>query len=450
MKKVRTPYPEVLKALEKKFKGNIKHTGTYLGAWSPTTFKCLTCGREGTSTFAEKLKSRLGCSACARQGVGSYSHEEFMEVFRSKHTNGNLKILGKYTKSGPIETKCLDCGLVWKPKSGNLLNANSGCPECAKFKTNRFDFKDYKLHKRIVRVQGSEDKALDWLINVKKTEPKKIQVYSDRTIPEIRYKFKGRWRHYRPDIQVGKTLYEVKSLWTLTCDFPMNVAKALACIEQGYRHKLLLVGQETTLQLPDTWVKKKPAFIDLWFRVKTQRPLTVLALDPGTSNFGWSILYATSPSDIQVRETGMLTSTLTDLKTDVTSQMALFSRELASLVRNQGVNAIAVERFMARGMKGATIEFVNMMIGATVSQLSNGKRKLLVMPASQWKNEFNRHSSLEKFYELAKGCSVHQLDSVGIGVYGIYHWFGKKAFVDFDKSIKSLAKQAVLNNREAK
>lgn len=365
----------------------------------------------------------------------------------SQHTNGKIQVVGKL-KSKATKVKCLDCGHTWDT-SLDSLKRNCPCPACAKERVYRFDYHTTKFGKRSVRAQSLELLAATWLVKDLGYSADKMTVRSEGRAPEVKYKFKGRWKYFTPDLAYSKELFEVKTLWTLTLEYKQLVEKAKASIDQGYAYKLLVAIQGQVFKLPDTWVKKKPAFIDAWLRSKTRKPLRILALDPGTSNFGWSVLYSDSLTSIQIKETGMLRSTVKDLKTDVSSQINYFEKELDNVIRKWDINAVAVERFMARGMKGVTIELVNIMLGVTLARLNDGKRKLLVMPASQWKNEFNRHSSLDKLYELAKGCSVHQLDSVGIGVYGAYYWFGQKAFTDFDKNLRSVAKQAVACNREA-
>lgn len=365
----------------------------------------------------------------------------------SQHTNGKIRVVGKL-KPKATKVKCLDCGHSWTTTL-DRLKRNCPCPVCAKERVYRFDYHAAKLGKRVVRAQGHELLAAAWLVKECKYSVDTLTLRSEGKTPEVKYKFKGRWRYFTPDLAYNKELFEVKTVWTLTLEHKQLVERAKASADQGYAYKLLVVIQGQVFRLPETWLKKKPVFIDAWLRLKTRTPLRILALDPGTSNFGWSVLYAYSTEDIQVKETGMLRSTVKDLKTDVSSQIRYFEKELDNVMNRWDINAVAVERFMARGMKGVTIELVNIMLGVTLAKLNDGKRKLLVMPASQWKNEFNRHSSLDKLYELAKGCSVHQLDSVGIGVYGAYHWFGQKAFTEFNKNLKSVAKQAVACNREA-
>lgn len=364
-----------------------------------------------------------------------------------QHTNGKIQVVGKLRPKA-TKVKCLDCGHAWETSLINLQR-NCPCPSCAKERVYRFDYHTAKLGKRVVRAQSHELLATSWLVKDCEYSKDKIVLRSEGKTPEVKYKFKGRWRYFTPDLSYNKELFEVKTLWTLTLEYKQLVERYKASIDQGYAYTLLVAIQGQVFKLPDTWIKKKPVFIDAWLRMKTRTPLRILALDPGTSNFGWSVLYASSPNDIQVKETGMLRSTVKDLKTDVSSQIKYFEKELDNVMNKWEINAVSVERFMARGMKGVTIELVNIMLGVTLARLNDGKRKLLVMPASQWKNEFNRHSSLDKLYELAKGCSVHQLDSVGIGVYGAYYWFGQKAFTGFDKNLNSVAKQAVACNREA-
>ena len=100
-----------------------------------------------------------------------------------------------------------------------------------------------------------------------------------------------------------------------------------------------------------------------------------------------------------------------------------------------------MERFMARGMKGTTIELVNIMIGyLSAMWKSRNKRSFKLLTAAQWKNEWNRRSDLKEFYKKAS-CEVHQVDAIGIGMYGGAFWFDAEPFKDIKLFEKELVKQ---------
>jgi hypothetical protein len=88
------------------------------------------------------------------------------------------------------------------------------------------------------------------------------------------------------------------------------------------------------------------------------------------------------------------------------------------------------------------------MVGILFSlALNTSQLKTLLIPASQWKNEFNRHNDLEALYSDAPSCTPHQLDATGIGIYSSYYWFGEKPFQGFSvQARKKAARQAAQVN----
>jgi hypothetical protein len=290
--------------------------------------------------------------------------------------------------------------------------------------------------------------ALAWLLYDQGINPDKITVFTERDIPEIEYSFKRQVRKYRPDIKVGSTLVEVKSIWTLLHQFDLNKAKAKACVEQGLRHRTLICSPGKVSRLPSEWLTWKPKKVEEWWSRQTAQPVVVLAMDPGVNSFGWSALRVQAPGKIEVLGTGMLRNTIRDLTLDVLSQTQLMVDEVKALVESYHVRAFALERFQSRGLGGTTIERVNIMVGILFSlALNTSQLKTLLIPASQWKNEFNRHNDLEALYSDAPSCTPHQLDATGIGIYSSYYWFGEKPFQGFSvQARKKAARQAAQVN----
>lgn len=454
----RVPETQALKQLKARFDGKIQFLGDYKGMHAKGVFKCTECGNECRSNFYEKLKAKIGCRGCATTKTHQWTHAQFVEAFQSSDRATTIKLVGTYKGSQkPLAVECLSCGHNWNTTANRLLYSAAGCPECAKYSTVRYDFQEVKLGKRLVRVQGYEPTALKWLIG-KGVKPESIKVFSERQVPEIPYAHRRKKRTYRPDFLVGKRIIEVKSVWTLLDQLEVNKAKALACADAGFEHRMLVVHEGRTVKLPPEWVKKNAAWIEQWCRARLSKPLTILALDPGSSNFGWSVLKAESPTKIRVVATGMIVNRIKELKIAATAQLAPFIEELEQLIEDFNVNAVAIERYMTRGIGGTTIELVNVMIGAvllktalgkssTARMLRRSRRKFLAIPASQWKNELNRNGSLEAFYAMAPTCTPHQMDSIGIGVYAAHHWFGHKPFQDFKKIQKGLAQDATKQNQ---
>ena len=84
--------------------------------------------------------------------------------------------------------------------------------------------------------------------------------------------------------------------------------------------------------------------------------------------------------------------------------------------------AIFAERYMTRGIKGPTIESVNMMLGLLQSLLLPDR----YIPAAVWKNAVTRQGiDLKQEYKYCL-TAPHQLDATLIGVWGLHQAFNIK------------------------
>jgi hypothetical protein len=80
-------------------------------------------------------------------------------------------------------------------------------------------------------------------------------------------------------------------------------------------------------------------------------------------------------------------------------------------------------------MGGVTIELVNIMLGALITNFASVETK--VLPASQWKNELKRRGvDLESVYAAYKGVRItpHAIDASMIGCYAAYILSGLKPY----------------------
>jgi hypothetical protein len=148
----------------------------------------------------------------------------------------------------------------------------------------------------------------------------------------------------------------------------------------------------------------------------------ILSLDPGTANFGYAVVdIARHPKKaksvvFRVLENGKCPSTVCTLKSSpvLREEMSRFEYWLGSLVSEYEPDAVAAERFMTRGIKGPTVECVNIMIGMVTVLVP---RPFKIMPAATWKNAVNRSGvDLKSAYKLTS-VSPHQLDASLIGLY---------------------------------
>lgn len=153
---------------------------------------------------------------------------------------------------------------------------------------------------------------------------------------------------------------------------------------------------------------------------------TILGLDPGSTNFGYAVIKVSVGKRFQykVLENGKLTCQLRSLKGDVMPSINLFKAEVRKILRRHKPTHLIAERFMTRGIKGATIEYISVMLGV-LTQL--GIKNIKFITAAQWKNRWNRHYKLDDFYKQV--CiEDHQVDATNIALYGSALWFDAPYF----------------------
>jgi hypothetical protein len=144
------------------------------------------------------------------------------------------------------------------------MSGKYACPSCAvvkRSKKNRYAYKEYERGGKIFKVQGYEPLALDWIFKKHKgLKVKDIEVESSGKVPVIDYKVGRRNHRYFPDMFIPSQnlIVEVKSTHTLGVingrHWKRNQEKAKACISQGYKFNLLLMGPKgKRLWLPKDW-----------------------------------------------------------------------------------------------------------------------------------------------------------------------------------------------------
>tara|TARA_B100000700_G_scaffold88627_1_gene100006 strand:+ start:120711 stop:121289 length:579 start_codon:yes stop_codon:yes gene_type:complete len=158
--------------------------------------------------------------------------------------------------------------------------------------------------------------------------------------------------------------------------------------------------------------------------------ITVLSMDPGTTNYAASILkIAPSGEKLKVRVVGTrLVENTIKVPADLVPESRAYISEIRHLEHLYGpFDLVVAERFQSRGLKGTTIEAINMMLGA----LAVTYPQLTIYTASTWKNSFNRKfensNALKELYEdlkeltkptpKAERLTVHELDCSLMGIY---------------------------------
>lgn len=152
--------------------------------------------------------------------------------------------------------------------------------------------------------------------------------------------------------------------------------------------------------------------------------MKVLSLDPGASNFAYTVSKQridpiASRHQYKLFASGHLFNTITNLKDPevLESQARLFIQDFASLVEEYGIKHVALERYMAQGkMVGITNEVCNIMIGLIMQYCHDRGIPVHLVAAVTWKNAYNAYTSLKDAYSLC-ATSPHQLDSCLIGFF---------------------------------
>lgn len=142
-----------------------------------------------------------------------------------------------------------------------------------------------------------------------------------------------------------------------------------------------------------------------------------LGLDPGTKNFAYGVVQVRGDR-YRILQHGMLLNPVYELKGhDVGRRVAKFKNEILSIRRTYGVEFATAERFMTRGHGGTTIEAVSLMLGVVATIF---KTNIHFVTAAGWKNAWNKHYDLKRFYDEMKpyGVQTHQVDAVSIALYG--------------------------------
>lgn len=237
----------------------------------------LNCKKHGQ--FETKLQSHCGpaghCTQCwiSIRSINNrrYTKQEIRDLVK-KNSNGRIEIAGKFInkKNQKVKLHCKKHDHYWKGNIGYILNGKNryGCKRCwiDNIMTSgcQYGNKDYQLGNRTVKVQGYESFAIDYLVNEKHVNPKRITVASEKRIPIILYdKHRKHASHY-PDIMIyGKAgeqfVIEVKGLYTFAStqnNFNSNKKKYLAAKQQGYNYRIWVFDSEgNKVILPRKWYK---------------------------------------------------------------------------------------------------------------------------------------------------------------------------------------------------
>lgn len=171
--------------------------------------------------------------------------------------------------------------------------------------------------------------------------------------------------------------------------------------------------------------------------------MIVLGCDPGTTNYAWAVLNVRERGNrlvLNIKSAGQLHWTITNLtdkpqkpkKSKIKKkipikeqmippmeiQMRRFKKDWSEQLDKYKPDTFYAERFMTRGLKGATVEAVSMMNGILASLSDDRGMKFAVTTAASWKYHVNTIYDLEELYKKFKGILPnHIIDASFIALY---------------------------------
>lgn len=182
------------------------------------------------------------------------------------------------------------------------------------------------------------------------------------------------------------------------------------------------------------------------------RSITVLALDPGKTNFGYCVTQFLGSGSFKPLIAGKLKNTITDMS-NLVSHMDEYTMEIDGLL-DYKPSVLVIERFMNRGkFSGDTGEYVGVMLGLAAFQArAKLDADVLIVQPGIWKTAFNRvlgwksgkPTPLDKLYRFCL-TEPHELDAYLMTHFG----YGKVTNTSPFSLVKSKSKQAFLTEFEA-
>lgn len=429
--------------------------GKYDEACTVIPHKCTDCGTQFKASFnTVKGRSGIRCLKCERAyGLQQRALKAFREKYRDKYKR-TAQMYGFVDSKTICMFECEGCAkpfgiapaAVMRRKPKQLLLCRKCDPKKSKAAKIAPAVKTLNVTLRKVKFKlrsEVERMAVETMLLVG-MDPNAIK----RGKPSS-YKYGALKIAYRPAFRHKGTSYEVCTVDQMADEWKTLCAKRKA----NKKLRVLVEARGQMVILPKEFNELPLDRARDHVEAKVGKDgITMLSLDPGTANHGWAVLKVKRPFKPEVLATGLIHNNINDLKGNIQDRAARYLSEIQAIIEQFDVDSIAVERYMTRGLKGTTIECVNVMIGAimgiTWNKVDIGAERIMLMPASQWKNEWNRYSDLVAFYDKVK-VVAHQVDSVGIGLYAAAQYLGVKPFESIKKLEPALARQINKANTEA-
>lgn len=208
---------------------NIKVLSAYINQLTKIKFKCMDCGTVSESLVPNILSGR-GCRPCgeAKYKANCLARTGYEWYTQTEKTKAKVRktMLAKYGVEHGMQNKEI----------------------FEKMQKSSARLREYKLGRRVIRVQGYEPQALNWLLANTSLKPKHLVCGVGSDVPSIKYKLGGIDRTYHPDIYVPhlNLIIEVKSVRTYKMSKARNKAKAAACRAAGFGFRFLIMNSDGT------------------------------------------------------------------------------------------------------------------------------------------------------------------------------------------------------------
>lgn len=396
--------------LSKRFGSNLL-LDAYQGRSKAVRHKCVSCDVKFNRSPRVMLSGDGKCQAC--RYAGGQQQAEWIEKVQKKFD----RVLPIRIEAKGRRYLCKVCGKQFVA-AHNWAAATKfdSCPKC---KAPPAKYRSGRLPSNCIRgkVRAAQNKDF-------------ITFTTDKIV-----------RHYVPSAVVGNVPICAVSVRKLYSEWDKFVSLAKA----GKKKKLrvFVVKGRNAHELPDGWFKMGFDWVAGIIR-RVERPkMTILSLDPGTSNCAWACIDVEYGKIPVVRGSGKILNTVKSMVgSEHRMQVLSFINEIESLGQEFTTTAWAAERFMYRmGLNGTTMEAVNAMIGAFMVRT---KEPTVVFPASQWKNAFNSKFNLEQVY-ASTNQEPHIIDAMLIGVYASTLYYSQSHYqfnrATLNKLLKAISRK---------
>lgn len=167
--------------------------------------------------------------------------------------------------------------------------------------------------------------------------------------------------------------------------------------------------------------------------------MRILCLDPGTANYGLSILNVEGRK-LRLEGSKVVKNMVKDMKNPEPKYKA-YKKELRELGK---FDLVVAERFQARGTSGgSTIESINLMLAPLLDMYPG---RTMFLTAATWKNRANKIFDLKQYYDDLKQeqvdvrpvisrKTIHEFDSSLMGLYAYCRTQGMEYYSAFDSEL---------------